>query len=466
MKKLKLLIFCFAFSIVIAGCSGGGDQVTTITPASQIPTRTNTNTSVPFIISPSETNLRGATATSVLTPVVMPTTSPLPAEAQVTTRCLEVVPKMTDDIVSSGFVLMEKGSEMYSMDMLTGQSTQISSPDEILGDLFISPDQTLLAYRSTFIDTKSKTVRENLVIADARGQQLKKMVWDEAWIDLVGWKDDQHLIFQLAVTDSEEDKIPCPGPWLVLDPFSEEQWILPHDLLPGWKDWLVESYNYVRQPDWPGCSAAKYDPNHTIAVYPHLVEEDTERFTYGIWNIPQQQLITSLESVVNFFVSYNYYPKPSWSPDNSQFALVGAIAVINMDGKAERELFRVSRDGQVEQMTRLEGNILVWPSSHSWSPDGRYIALFLNTLETYNQARLAVLDTVTLELTDYCLMVSPEYGASFPQTPIWSPDGKQILVVDWYGELRSQVILIDMERSLVVQLAGDSEVVGWMLEVE
>ena len=128
------------------------------------------------------------------------------------------------------------------------------------------------------------------------------------------------------------------------------------------------------------------------------------------------------------------------------------------NGKAKRDLFSITRNGQVEQITNLEGNALVWPSSHNWSPDGLKIALFSSSPGNYEEARLAVFDTVSVELTEYCVTVASQvYGFSQPPTPIWSPDGKQILVIDRYDDLRSQVFLIDMERSLIVNITDDVE---------
>ena len=67
-------------------------------------------------------------------------------------------------------------------------------------------------------------------------------------------------------------------------------------------------------------------------------------------------------------------------------------------GHPTSELYLVSRDGQVKQLTHLnaynEDGRLV---NNSWSPDGRYIAAWLDTpsLRKEQEAELVIVDTET-----------------------------------------------------------------------
>jgi Tol biopolymer transport system component len=92
--------------------------------------------------------------------------------------------------------------------------------------------------------------------------------------------------------------------------------------------------------------------------------------------------------------------------------------------------------------------------------------LFLSPVDGLDhKASLAVLDTETLEITDYCVEVevSDEWIEGWPPAPIWSPDGKQILVVDQQELYYSQVIWVDLENGVSARMGKDKGAAGWML---
>jgi Tol biopolymer transport system component len=75
-------------------------------------------------------------------------------------------------------------------------------------------------------------------------------------------------------------------------------------------------------------------------------------------------------------------------------------------------------------------------------------------------AQVAWLDTETKEVMNTCFDI---HYYSQPSTPIWSPDGKQFLVVDRYDENHQKVLLFDRVSGDVLEIAGDGEPVGWLL---
>ena len=127
------------------------------------------------------------------------------------------------------------------------------------------------------------------------------------------------------------------------------------------------------------------------------------------------------------------------------------------------ELYEVSRDGQTKQLTQLAPTAYVWESSFSWSPDSRYLAMFLAPhLGAANEpARVAVLDTTTLNVIDYCLPITSS-GKGPIWSPIWSPDSRQFVITDWYEQDHRHMILVDIENNIAAQIADDVEPVGWI----
>jgi Tol biopolymer transport system component len=179
-----------------------------------------------------------------------------------------------------------------------------------------------------------------------------------------------------------------------------------------------------------------------------------------------QQLVASLENIfVAQSIHNDIFPMPHWSPDGSQFVFQG---LVRFSDHVERELFQVSRDGQAEQVTHLSSFANILDTNYSWSPDGGHIAFFLATKQIrYPEALVATIDMSTMMVTNYCMPIlygGEGYGmGGQPASPVWSPDGKQFLVVDWYEKDHYRVILVDVVLGLAAQIAEDMEPVGWMI---
>ena len=157
---------------------------------------------------------------------------------------------------------------------------------------------------------------------------------------------------------------------------------------------------------------------------------------------------------------------PRWSPDGSRLVVEGPTS-----DQSDLELFLISRDGQIEQLTNLNAYSHIVYLNYSWSPDGQYVAAWVADKESTvnlakNEAELVIIDTRTRLVTDTCIRVKYRgtgYGGRPPTAPFWSPDGKQLVVMDWYEADHRRVILVDPARGLATQIAQDMEPVGWML---
>ena len=99
----------------------------------------------------------------------------------------------------------------------------------------------------------------------------------------------------------------------------------------------------------------------------------------------------------------------------------------------------------------------------TWSPNGRYLALYRSSTDG-NHARTLVLDTTTMEVLDYCIT---SYST---KDVIWSPDSQQFIAWDVLQGTSSsgddgvyQNILVDLSSDTVVRLEGISlEPVAWI----
>ncbi len=457
---------CCVFIILIAGCEIHTTPSSTAISETQVPASSATFTPTPNISLNPE---------NFMTPTIASSPTLFSPEAKVVTHCLNIERKMPVDAVSSGMVILTKWGmfytedsvEAYSVNMLTGQRSQITVEEEIRANFFVSPGRNFYAYRYWLLeDLETGKINRKLAISDASGKVLRSIPWEKNWFGLIGWLDNQRLLIELTSANEDLMTLIKPSRQLVLDAFSGERRYLGLELLPPeWNGELV-FHDWPVVTGWTDWLGAVYDPSLSMVVYPSIIEENTGRYTYNLWHVTEKRHVGNLEPIISGYAGTNYYPRPDWSPVGSNFAIVGGVVNTDSGDVTGRELFLVSRNGLIEQITHLGDSTYIWASSHSWSPDGRYIALYLIPVDGSNDgARLAVLDTETKILTDFCVVVHAQDDGldRWPSAPIWSPDGKQLLLVDQYSVYYSQVIWVDIENGIAAQLADDSTAAGWML---
>lgn len=461
------LLNCFWIVALLAGCYGSGSGIAT--PAvTTVPTQRIEPT---FSVTAVPTQpLESTPSLSLQKESQVPT---YPPETRTKSQCLDVGSTPIHDMSSNGVLILQNRAVQSDgslelgtihLDVQSGQINKITMEGEVQIGQIVSPNRKLVAYERVTYNTTGKIAKTELVVADAKDQPLHVMPWEDGWILIPAWLDNQRLVINFSDPKSEESASKKPATLLVLDPFRGERQILIPDF-----PRILNTHPTVLDilPFWEGWQGAIYDPTLTRAVYPRFVDDNDEMYTYAIWDPSKRQLIATLDEVFSSPSAFGgNFPMPKWFPDGSRFVFQGQALKAN---ELEVELYEVGRDGQVKQLTHLSSVAYIWESSYSWSPDGRHIAMFLGPPlgAAFEKARVAVLDTATLNVTDYCVNITfsgEGYGGGGPLwAPIWSPDGRQFVITDWYEKNHRRVILVDIEKNIATQIVEDMEPVGWMV---
>jgi hypothetical protein len=365
---------------------------------------------------------------------------------------LEITPTLPSDVRVEGRIVFSGAgwlSPSYLLDMMTGDKIILNEEkDDVIGYMNVSPDGKWLAYRHD----KFHPASSQLIITASDGQPLQNIPWDSSWGQISGWLDDERLWISRK---RGSDPYSINDVLIVLNPFTRRQQELPVDY-PGF-------VNVYSGPGWGAfnLSATVYDPTLRRVLYPGGFSK------LILWDVQTNREI----AVVAGTISLNMTPR--WSPDGQHFLISGPATLMTSqpqdDSGTERmELFGVSRDGEIKQLTHLadlytEVNF----GRYAWSPDGRYVAFGVRLQpniypdlypmsKSTNAYRFAILDTVTQEVTNYCV------PNTTPAEPVWSPDSRQVVIEDNQSISENNVFVIDITQNIAVNLAENATPVGWM----
>ena len=93
-----------------------------------------------------------------------------------------------------------------------------------------------------------------------------------------------------------------------------------------------------------------------------------------------------------------------------------------------------------------------------WSPNGKLVAYWLKIENDNRGWQLAVLNTETGEIINYCVGGG---DGSFPI--VWSPDDDQIISTFRNGDNgKLEVLLIDINKEIAYIIDDEEVVFGWM----
>jgi WD40 repeat protein len=313
----------------------------------------------------------------------------------------------------------------------------------------ISTDHKWVAYEKYVLNNKS----DELIITDSVGNQQVAFPWETEWGYVSSWLDGQRLLIDVdTTTNGDASTTSQSSTFLALNPFTNERQILPPDF-PN----IFESQGFT------GLVGQGYNQELDRVVYLQGDSAFLEPLHYVLWDINQKRTLASFEVVIEPTAI------PSWSPDGSKFALAASLREDILQTWPAYELYITGRDGQITQLTNLTAYYLwVYIDDYSWSPDGRFIAFWfshwsepLSGYGLFAERYLAIVDTESNEVTNYCIEGNPSGSGRVP-LPVWSPDGKQLVVESPSSEGHSQVVLIDLDRQLAVQIGEDMKPVGWL----
>jgi hypothetical protein len=438
--KILLLVM-----ITISGCSkpetvptSNSSIMTPTTSTLFIPTSKPTATLAPKPTPSSIPTLSRPTAT-------IPVTSPLAGFLNY--KPITITTSLPVDAHPAGTLILwgGNGKNSYRLDF-TPYKEQDFLP--YASCLSTSPDGKWLTYCQDFPD---RSAERWLTVESANGQEMKKVRIEKDWdvFTILSWLDNQRLVFNLRKDTGNYASI---RPVIVLDPFLGKQQELDTDypdLRPSGSGPAGMNFDFVR-------STVVYHPSLNLVVYPQTIPPDG--FFVVLWDRQSKKALAKLRD----YGGFGHYP--IWYPDGEQFV----IAAIPQSGvnrnnirESKEELFLVSREGQIQQLTHFAGSfdrVKTWEGN--LSPDGKRLAFWLDTKPDLCGAGpdLAVLEMETRKVTSFC--ISSVYGETLP--PVWSPDGKYIVVESFErGDLRA--ILVDIEQAWAAQIAEDAVPVGWLV---
>lgn len=420
-KLVSIGIVCV--TLLLSACG----QMATV-PAAVIPTRTFTPTPPPF-------------ATPF--PSVTPTPSPLQL-AHITEKCLDVMPSKPQTVDSGGIVVLLGSGDfnIYEASLLNLENSQWQvlalSGKEFYSyrSMAVSPDRKTLAYGIGIPETKSV----KLVLSNSNGERLKPVFWWSAYPFnvMIKWLNNQHLFVYGAVESQ------------VFDPYTGKKQVFNPKNFKGIAQDQYGLYPFV------------LDPTLTKVMYPY------DPVYIALADLPAKDVLTTLTD----FTAAR--PEVAWLPDGSRVAVAGTIFVDQAKELPADEIFLLDKDGKhTQQATHLSA---YYPVSDvkgaqtyhlmnlAWSPEGRYIAFWDNSL------RLYVLDTETKNVTSYCTwgkhpIDTPKPAMWWPneQEPVWSPDGKQLLIGYRDANDTLYAVIIDIKNNVAFSIANDMIPVGWMV---
>jgi len=371
------------------------------------------------------------TPQAILSPTSIPNT-PTPSIPRVEQKCAQFVEDSPSSFLDGTIVLRrfkqgEESSPIYFLDLKTNNQVALSRGI----DATISPDGNKVAYGDVDLNI--------VVVADITGILVQIPSDLEESLNPAGWLDNQRLMLDKYEFDSNMKFTSISLVSLDVVTGDKEEWFQEYP------NFSPRFYNRIT---WLPDTDLIINPKFKYLIYPSW--EDS--LPVILWDIDSNREVARIHNG-------DRESTPKWSPDGTRF-VIGAPPQItgykNIDdglpNKIGNDLFLVSYTGKVERLTYFTVEEKSWQSLYSWSPDGQYIAFLLETGDFGNidSGDLAIVNVKTGEVTQYCI------GG----IPIWTSDGRYILLSQTDDNFKSSVYLLDLQSSDTFLIAEDAYAIG------
>jgi len=408
--NIKQFLLLAIIVLGMAGCNQTRDLSTTSTPTVSSDPISN------FTITPNLTSSWG-------TPVHNSVSLPL---QNFTKRCLSVEHATTKGFLSEGTIVLKKFNSGEIL-LLTSKDDE---PRLLTGVPKGTPDGVSQNWAWMFYGDS--------VIA-SNGEIVTNPHKINQWGSLQSWLDSERIIFQGLTRKSDE--------LYIYNPFTEHEQIFAPN--------VSDRYQYIDREFsniWPVVWKFVPDPSLTRMAYVRTGQDLLPELV--LINLDNGEVLWKL----NRF-SPGERHMPTWSPDGSQMAVI-SDDYQSLSETNRWEVYTINRDGQSIQWLDVfvkSGWLgeTIWGDQAEWSPDGRYIAFYGESIY--------ILDTMLRQVVDFCIPYTISTGnfMNVRKAILWSPDSQQVI----FQPGNYQAVVIDIENNRAIQLVDDMtlEPRGWIL---
>jgi len=353
-----------------------------------------------------------------------PTTQENQAPIGSTRNCLQIEKGTPEDIVLQGRIVT-KANDSNKLVVFPPDEYFSNELSNIYGNavLGISPDSQWLVYELDDTPENFITIAGFSSITDTRWTtQIPAIARDIShW---TYWMDDERLVFNIYLENP-----------IVVNMFTGEM-----------EDVDVRHTEFYLDDSPTILLSRSLD---RVIAYRNLPEEPP---SIVLWDLPSKTELWRIYITTEVAIRILTQTSPTGEKIAVSGSLEPFVDPIFLD------LFLVDWDGNVMQLTTLRDAGLTTSliEQIQWSPNGRYLAFWLNEF-------LAVYDTTTQVVTDYCVRTSDSMSFS----PHWSPNSQQIV---FNGDApppgSGPIIVVDIVKGSAVEIQENGYYVeGWMSDM-
>ncbi len=319
----------------------------------------------------------------------------------------------------------------------TRQQILIAPQDgNVFHDFRVSPNGNWIVYLEDTLNSAREILERRVILLSADGT-IKKSISTKITFGISRWLDPEHVVLTTG------GQFPTQ---IVLDPFDETSKEISYKIDDG--------YNLMPNGDWQGQSFVVYNPGLTQLVYAGLPAD------LVLVNLKNQQVAGRISPAP---IADSV---PKWSPEGDKFVTAYLDLFNSGPGNLKEELYLVNGNGELSQLTYLAeyyrySHIL----SYEWSPDGQYIAFWLETDEkTRGKVQLSVLDTMNSMVVNYCVLGTYKQ-TNVPPPIFWSPTSQQVAVqsVNPLDSESQQIVVLDVLKEKAVKITEKAALHGWVV---